>query len=452
MACVCVHCHLIPREPSTDSSIGSSLQTSALKIALVESQSLTQTPIQQGQLTSATYSNRCSSLTPASVRLFQDIGAWQHVDISRIQPYDSMRVWDGVTGSSINFDWTAAGPVPPSERTIAHMAENSNIVSALLARVNELGNVHVHDSTRVESINLGEETETFDMRSWPIVTLSNGQTLAARLLIGADGANSPVRTFAGIPAHGWDYDRHGVVATLKLADQAGQTYGQGTAYQRFLPSGPCALLPLPDGNVSLVWSTTPSHAALLKTLESNDLVALINAAFRLSPVDLEYMHTISRGQQDEYDWRIQHTPFSPDLVPPEVASVQPGSVASFPLRMRHADTYTGERVALVGDAAHTMHPLAGQGLNSGLLDVASLLGVVERAVESGSDIGSTLALEDYNTERYAANHVLLGAVDKLHKLYSWESGPVVWGRSLGLRAVDSLESVKGWLMRRAAGS
>lgn len=345
-------------------------------------------------------------------------------------------------------------PRTDADRTIAYMTENSNLTSALLARARELGDITFLDNTRVSDISLGTDTEgSLDLSSWPVLTLSSGQKLAARLLVGADGANSPVRTFAGIESTGWDYDRHGVVATLKLEDSSAFPYqGQGTAYQRFLPTGPVAMLPLPDGTASLVWSTLPKHAATLKSLSHDDMTAMVNAAFRLSVVDLEYLHTIPSGQAEEIAWREQHTPIDASLVPPRVSSVQDGSVASFPLRMRHADTYVGERVALVGDAAHTVHPLAGQGLNSGQADVAALASTIGDAVGTGQDIGSTIALEPYVAARYAANNALLGVVDKLHKLYSVRSGPLVGLRSLGLSAVDRLGFVKGLFMKSAASS
>lgn len=273
-----------------------------------------------------------------------------------------MQVWDGITGSSITFDWPSAGdpPFTPStttttalsSRTIAYMTENTNLTTALLARAKELGGITFHSNLRVEDIQLGEDTPSAaDLRSWPVLTLSNGTMLAARLLVGADGANSPVRTFAGIPSRGWDYDRHGVVATLRLAsgyNHSSSAFEQAVAYQRFLPTGPAALLPMPNGHASLVWSTLPANAAKLKSLKSEDFVAMVNAAFRLSAVDLRYMHTIDQGQLDEFEWRAQHTPFERALVPPMVSEVQAGSIASFPLKLRHADTYIGERVALLG--------------------------------------------------------------------------------------------------------
>jgi len=362
-----------------------------------------------------------------------------------------MKVWDGVSGSRITFDWHDA-VASPGQRTIAYMTENTNLTAGLLQRAHELGGIEMLDSVRVSDIQLGEDSSSHDMRSWPIITLSSGTTLAARLLIGADGANSSVRTFAGIASRGWDYNRHGVVATLKVGPDSTSSYNLATAYQRFLPTGPCALLPLPNGYASLVWSTLPSHAATLKSRSTTDFIAMVNAAFRLTPTDLKYLHTLPTGQHDEIIWRTQHTPFDPALVPPQITSVQANSIASFPLRMRHADTYTGERVALLGDAAHTIHPLAGQGLNQGQGDVKALVETIIEAVETGQDIGSTLALESYGAKRYAANNMVMGVVDKLHKLYSVESGVVVGLRSLGLSAVDALPSVKEFFMKRAAGS
>jgi len=261
-----------------------------------------------------------------------------------------------------------------------------------------------------------------------------------------------VRMFAGINSRGWDYNRHGIVATLKLEGNGWHGDETKIAYQRFLPTGPVALLPLPGNFSTLVWSTTPSRAAHLKTLSPEDFIAMVNAAFRLSPVDLSYMHTLSSGQADEYAWRICHTPFNAQLIPQPITSIQEGTLASFPLKMRHADTYIGERVALVGDAAHTIHPLAGQGLNQGQGDVQSLARTIENAVTHGQDIGVHMSLEPYNAERYAANHLLLGVVDKLHKLYAVESGPLVPLRSMGLSAVNKMGPLKEFFMGQAAGT
>lgn len=373
------------------------------------------------------------------------------MDRSRIQEYHEMQVWDGVSGQRIEFDGLSSNP---GHGVVAYMIENLNLTSGLLKRLSELeGGIALHSPASVSSISPGTTTPTgHDLSAWPTITLSTGASLTARLLVGADGANSPVRHFAQIPSRGWDYSRHGVVATLSLTDPGWGGDAFKTAYQRFLPTGPIALLPLPGSYASLVWSTTPPNAALLKSLPPSDFTAMVNAAFRLSPVDLAYMHTIPNGQAEEYAWRLENTPHDPYAVPMPVTGVQEGTVASFPLKLRHADTYIAERVALVGDAAHTVHPLAGQGLNSGQGDVQSLVNAIEYAVSHGQDIGSTLALEKYNSERYFQNHVLLGVCDKLHKLYSVGSGPLVPLRSLGLGAVNALGPLKNFFMKQAGGN
>jgi len=429
---------------------GSNPVTSHLRIALVEAQDLAKN--KSWTLPPDRFSNRCSSLTPSSADFLDKIGAWRHLDRSRVQPYQEMQVWDGVSDARIEFEWGPPAAASGST-TIAYMVENLNLTSGLLKRLDELSGVSVYDNARVERISHGRETEDgLDLTEWPVVHLSGGKQLYARLLVGADGANSPVRSFAGIEAKGWDYGRHGVVATLELEGSGWGGDQMKVAYQRFLPTGPVAMLPLPGNYSTLVWSTTPENAALLKKLGPKDFIAMVNAAFRLSTVDLEFLHKQGGGQADEVAWRFQHKHVDPATVPQTVVGVQEGSVASFPLKLRHADTYIGERVALVGDAAHTIHPLAGQGLNQGQGDVQSLAKTIGFSVDHGMDLGARMSLEAYNAERYAANHVLLGVCDKLHKLYSVGSGPLVPLRSLGLSAVNAFGPLKGFLMSQAAGS
>ncbi|KAK3115165.1 putative ubiquinone biosynthesis monooxygenase [Teratosphaeriaceae sp. CCFEE 6253] len=467
------------------SALQSQPSTKALRIALVDAQDLSAArQANDGE----PYSNRCSSLTPASLRFLKEIGAWEHINVSRTQPYQAMDVWDGISGSRIHFDnvdqqqrgflGAVAEMIPGSrfdasrrryeadDAAVATMCENGHTTSALLQRLQELEGgeqrgeegLRMLDKTSVESIDLGpaaKDQKELDLSQWPVVTTSHGQ-LAARLLVGADGANSPVRRFADIPSHGWDYNQHGVVATLQL-DQPFTPDHTRTAYQRFLPTGPVALLPLPGARASLVWSTTPAHAARLKSLPPADFTAAVNAAFRLMPVDLAYMlsPTATTAPADELAWREPATAASSTGLPrafPRATGVQEGSIASFPLRMRHADTYTGHRIALIGDAAHTIHPLAGQGLNLGLADASSLAARIRYGVEHGMDIGGSFCLEGYLGERWAANNAVIGVVDKLNKVYKAESGPVVWGRSAGVEVLERLGGVKGWVMGAAAGT
>jgi ubiquinone biosynthesis monooxygenase Coq6 len=353
------------------------------------------------------------------------------------------------------------------------MTENANLVRGLLRRIQELeenngsgnGSLSIFSNTLVSSIENGSQAvDGPNLSAWPVVSLkpspasssSVSGPIAARLLIGADGINSPVRSFADITTSGWNYDRHGIVATLSLSGELSSLLNTRTAYQRFLPSlgGPIALLPLPNNKATLVWSTKPENAAYLKSLSEEAFIAMINAAFRLSMTDLTYMLSIDpsteKGQhQEELTWRTQHTP-QPTYIPPLVTSIQPGTTASFPLRFRHASSYISPRVALVGDAAHVIHPLAGQGLNLGIGDVSSLSSTIEYAVNHGMDIGDYLALEPYMTARYAANTKIGGMCDLLHKVYNVPgNGPIPFVRSLGLGVVDRLPWLKGFVMKQA---
>lgn len=390
------------------------------------------------------------------------------MDSSRVQPYQEMQVWDGETGSRISFDWSVGSMASGHSPTIATMTENTNLVRSLLSRIASLedGNTSIFSNTTVAAIDNGiDHPEGPDLSAWPILSLfpkslsPNNQipkTIAARLLVGADGINSPVRTFADISTDGWDYNRHGVVATLDLSPLGSE--GASAAYQRFLPSlgGPIALLPLPNNHATLVWSTTIQNAAYLKSLPPDSFTTMINAAFRLSMTDLNYMLTLDPSSSpsqhaDELSWRLQHTDLPTDL-PPSVTSVQPGTTASFPLRHRHASTYISPRVALVGDAAHVIHPLAGQGLNLGIGDVASLSRTIEYSMQHGMDIGDYLSLEPYPHERWGVNAKVGLACDLLHKMYNVPGhGPVAWGRSLGLDMVDRVPFVKNFFMKQAEG-
>ncbi|KAM5433920.1 putative ubiquinone biosynthesis monooxygenase [Microsporum ferrugineum] len=453
-------------------ALRSSPITSKLKVALVESQDITKA--KSWNLDSDHFSNRVSSLTPSSVAFLKGIGAWQHVDTSRVQPYEEMEVWDGVTGSNISFNW------PPgliehdaSSKTVATMTENANLIRGLLSRIDSLGDdVSVFSSTKVSSINNGTNIiDGPDLSSWPVLTLSPSSsaeantelpTIAARLLVGADGINSPVRSFAGISTDGWDYDRHGVVATLKLSPSTQSSTRPVTAYQRFLPGigGPVAMLPLPNNYATLVWSTTVQNAAYLKSLSPEAFTTMVNAAFRLSITDLKYMFSLPPSPTeasenlydhgDELSWRLEHTSV-PSFVPPEVETVHSNTVAAFPLRFRHASTYISPRVALVGDAAHVIHPLGGLGLNLGVGDVISLQRTIEYAIQHGMDIGALLSLEQYAADRWITNAGIGGACDLLHKAYNVPGyGPFAWARGVGLDAVNSLSTLKELIMKRAS--
>jgi ubiquinone biosynthesis monooxygenase Coq6 len=220
---------------------------------------------------------------------------------------------------------------------------------------------------------------------------------------------------------------------------------------------------MPDDYASMVWSTTPANAKKLLSLPAQTFVSLVNAAFRVSHIDLKYIFTEASPEkiEEEIAWSESRLKADENTFPPRVVSVEEPSRAAFPLKLSHVDEYTAERIALIGDAAHTVHPLAGQGLNLGLADVMSLCSAIEESVAFGSDIGmisheskltigSVFALAKFPLERYGLNHRMLGVCDKLHKLYSQESGPATTLRSWGLEAVNEIGSLKRLIVQNAS--
>lgn len=471
------------------SGLGSNkLVRESVKVALVEAGDLSR--IRDWTLSRPTYSNRVSSITNASRVFLEGIGAWAHIDQSRTSPVREMQVWDGLSDARIVFDATdlpSTSDSNPESSEMARLTENLNLQRALLRQLDSVGgSLELLQKVKVESI---QREDKEGGHGWPLVRLSDGSTLRARLLVGADGFNSPVRTFAGIASYGWSYDTQAVVATLNHPPRGAFQGPNHTAYQRFLPTGPIAFLPLSPTVSSLVWSTKPPLAAALCNSDPAVLANLINVAFRLPEVSVRYLHKLILDAHDsgrsissedlcneiafrERSHQISEysayaslssslssgvPPSDAMLVPPLVTSIQSGSIASFPLRYNHAETYFGEgagsRTVLIGDAAHTIHPLAGQGLNLGLGDVECLVRCIAQSISCGGDIGSYTALRPYAAERYFANHKVMSAIDKLHKIYSSTLDPIVWARSVGLEVINELDAVKAALMMDAgAGS
>ncbi|KZT59431.1 ubiquinone biosynthesis hydrox [Calocera cornea HHB12733] len=462
------------------------------KIALVEAGSLEKT--RAWSMGEGEYSNRVSSITNVSRHFLQAIGAWDHLDTSRTAPVEEIQAWDGLSSARITFSTT---DIPASSQharplQMATMVENLNLQRALLRLLSTKPAVHLLDNVKVSSISRASSDADAEAQAqaddYPRITLSDGRALCARLLIGADGHSSPVRSYAQIASYGWQYPTHAVVATLEhRAHPLGQP--NTAAFQRFLATGPIAFLPLSPTASSLVWSTKPQYAAALRALDPAALGTYINAAFRLPPVSLSYLYSVlleahesgspltPQQAAEEVAFRERSHGISPhtaqsssttaavgipdsdaDSFPPLITGIQQGTVAGFPLRLMHADAYLGSsaegrgRTVLVGDAAHNVHPLAGQGLNMGLADVAELVRCIEAGVLTGADIGQGTTLQPYARNRYLANHALLSVTDKLHKLYSVESGPVVWARSAGLEIINELFAVKGAIMASAGAA
>ncbi len=342
---------------------------------------------------------RVSAITRATERVFANLGAWEGMVTRRVAPYREMRVWDATGSGSIHFDAAEVG-----EPDLGHIIENRVILAALLERMAQFDNIELICPAEpgVLEVNTGSAR----------LTLKDRRTLEARLVVGADGSASWVRDRVGIPVRGWRYDQTAVVCTVKTS-----RHHQDTAWQRFMPTGPLAFLPLPEGYSSIVWSTTPEKAEALVAMESGRFLDELQHAFG-EPL----------GRMESV-----------------------GPRGAFPLSLQHAERYVEQRIALVGNAAHTVHPLAGQGLNLGVLDAAALAEVVLTAETERRDIGALKTLRRYERWRKGDNVAMLAAMDGFKRLFSNDVAPLAWGRNLGLRVTDHLSPVKRFFMRRALG-
>lgn len=346
---------------------------------------------------------RVSALSEASRRVLTACGAWDEIAAGRVSPYAHMRVWDGAIPAggpgAIRFD--AADVAAP---LLGHIVENELVRQALRNALLRLGNVRLLDGARLESLALGSERAELG--------IEDGRRLHARLVVGADGAGSPSRELAGLDVTGHDYEQRAVVCNLRCQLPHGET-----AWQRFLPEGPIALLPLSDGRVSIVWSTTPARAELLLAADDEGFCAAVSEA--------------ADGCLGEV--------------------LEAGPRAAFPLRMRHAPVYTRARYALVGDAAHTVHPLAGQGVNLGFLDAAALAEIVAGGLAAGRDPGDPALLRRYERWRKPENVLAMRAFDGINRLFSNDNPALGTIRRAGFTMVDRLAPLKGVFIRRAMG-
>jgi 2-octaprenylphenol hydroxylase len=376
------------------SVLACALGDSDLKIALLEGAPLEH--IRPGM----DLDSRVSAISRASQRIFAAVGAWDGMTAWRISPFRDMRVWDATGFGSIHFDSAAIG-----EPLLGWIIENRVVQYALLERARQLPAVDLLCPAALDT------AQALDNGLWR-VRLNDGREFATRLLIGADGAQSKVRQLAGIETGGWGYDQHAVVANVRTAEPH-----QETAWQRFLPTGPLAFLPLHDGRCSIVWSNTPDRADSLLALDERDFGQALAVAFA------ERLGSITQ-------------------VGPRVA---------FPLRLQHAHGYVKPGLALIGDAAHVVHPLAGQGVNLGLLDAATLAEVVLDAVAADQDIGSLKVLRRYERWRKGNNLLMLGVMDSFKRLFGTALPPVRLLRNLGLNLTDAAGPLKNLIARRAMG-
>ena len=350
--------------------------------------------------------SRAYAVAAAAQAMLQALGIWNAI-AATAQPMTEMIVSDSRSGDVVRPVFlTFDGEVEPGQ-AFAHMVESAALVGALTEACREAGVV-----LRAEGVSSFESSE-----SGVAVTLSAGAVLPARLLVAADGARSKLRERAGIGWVGWDYGQSGLVATIGHERPHG-----GRAVEHFLPSGPFAILPLTDGGKlghrsSIVWTESAENLPALLSLDDIDMLAEIERRFGLE-----------LG---------------------EIALESP--VSAHPLGFGVARSFVGERLALLGDAAHLIHPIAGQGLNLGLKDVAALAETIVDAARLGLDPGTGDVLEGYERAR-RFDTVAMGAVtDGLNRLFSNDVTPVRLARDLGLGLVDRLPRLKRFFIREAAG-
>ncbi len=373
-------------------SLACALGNSPLQVGLVESSPHTKAPPADG------FDLRVSALTLASEAMLKNIGAWPHVSRERLGVFREMRVWDEGSPGAVHFDGAELG-----QPHLGHIAENCMLQMALERRIAEFSNVHWYRPAALEEITV--------QRDYAELRLDSTR-LRARLVVAADGARSRVREGLGIPVHGKDYRQHAVVAVV----QSERPHAE-TAWQRFLATGPLAVLPLPDKFSAIVWSTTPELATELKELD-----------------EARFCQRLDEALEQRFGG------FS--LVGPR---------GVFPLRRQHARRYTEPRVALIGDAAHTVHPLAGQGANLGFLDAIALAEVLRDALARDCDPGSHAVLRRYERWRKGHNHLVQCGMDGFHWLFSGGGKGRQLFRGLGLEMTDRMPLVKHEIMQFAAG-
>jgi 2-polyprenylphenol 6-hydroxylase len=341
---------------------------------------------------------RVSALTPASIAFLQALGVWQQIPSDRVAPYDAMRVWDADGNGHIAFD--ARDVVAPC---LGQIVENRQVVYALLKSVEALPRVQLCWDEPLESLSRAAS-------GWQAVS-SGGRCWGASLCVGADGARSRVRQLVDLPTREWSYGQSAIVGTVALSSSH-----QNTCWQAFLRTGPLALLPLSDpAKVAIVWSLDEEEHGQVAALQDPDFLRQLNSA----------------------------------LAPSAPVAVAIGPRASFPLKQCHAMDYVREGVALVADAAHSIHPLAGQGINLGLADVAVLKEELLAARRGGLLLSSSISLKRYQRRRKTENLAMMAAMEGFKRGFGNRHPVALVARNLGLNFVDQQGWLKRWFMRHA---
>lgn len=375
-------------------SMAASLIDSGLDVLLIDPARFSPDPLPDE------YDIRVSAITVASQRLFQSLGVWEKIQSHRVAAFTQMHVWEQQGGASIHFDGEQIG-----EELLGHIIENRVIQYYLLQKIRASDNVTLQDQCRIESYQMLADGRLE-------LTLDKDRTCICELMIGADGSQSKVRSLAGIDTKGWQYQQSALVTTVNT-----ELSHQHTAWQCFLEQGPLAFLPLQDNVCSIVWSTLPGRA--------NELMQMPDELFE-------------EALTDAFEHRLGKVSLA-------------GRRAVFPLQLQYVDQYVKAGIALVGDAAHSIHPLAGQGVNLGLLDAACLADVILEAVAQGKSPGAYTVLRRYERWRKGDNLGMMFMMDAFKRLFTTQSSALKFVRNNGIRLTDSLDPVKAIIMQSATG-
>ncbi|MGH8558414.1 MAG: UbiH/UbiF/VisC/COQ6 family ubiquinone biosynthesis hydroxylase [Methylococcales bacterium] len=340
---------------------------------------------------------RVSALSIASRVIMETVGAWPGIASRRLCPFRRMRVWEN--NGETEF---CADEIQTAQ--LGYIVENRLIQLAFLERVESLSNVQLFCPVATRKIRYDTNGSS--------VELEDGSQISARLLVAADGGQSRVRQLSGIGVTAWDYRQHALVISVETAYAQ-----QDITWQRFVPQGPQAFLPLPGPHASLVWYHSPDEIRRLNSLDDEDLLAELERAF-------------------------------PDCLG-EIRRV--AGRASFPLRRQHAQDYVKHGLALIGDAAHIINPLAGQGVNIGFMGAAALAEVIVAAARKGRDIASLAILREYEKKRRRENLLMMTTTELFYRIFSNDHLPVKIFRNLGLGLANRLSPAKKLVMRYAIG-
>jgi 2-octaprenyl-6-methoxyphenol hydroxylase len=344
---------------------------------------------------------RASAIAAAARRLFEAIGVWDAV-AEEAQPILDMVVTDSKLEDAVRPTFLTFGGEVEEGEPFAHMIENRLLVDALVTKARALA-VDLRATAVRGFTNTAKTIE---------VALADGSEISARLLVGADGARSSIREQAGIASHGWNYDQSAIVCTV-----AHEREHEGRAEEHFLPAGPFAILPLTGKRSSIVWTESAREAKRIVALPDEEFHDELEKRFGLQLGDIKVT----------------------------------GARRAFPLGLFTARSFIGERLALVGDAAHIIHPIAGQGLNMGLRDVAALAEAIADAARLGLDVGSADVLERYQRWRRFDTMTMGVATDGLNRLFSNRSDALRLIRDIGLGLVERMPPLKRMFIREAAG-